>query len=158
MQNKILHISQFLSPGGLERMILSLSQDLVSKGHIAEVFVYDQEGPKTLLSEFSEKGIKVYFHQKKPGFSFSTVKLLRNLIKSKKYNAIHSHDLGTLIYATFANWGLNLVTHVHTQHSFIHFKKSWTQPIYEKFFCHFPDFIITVSPHQVEDYNQSLKD
>lgn len=153
MHNKILHVSQFLSPGGLERMIWNLSEELIRQGHQSETFIYDQEGEKTLLPEFAEAGIKTHFHQKDKGFSWKTIKELRALIKSGKFNAIHSHDLGALIYAALANLFLP-VTHVHTQHSFIHFKKSRLYKYYEKFFCKFPDFIVVVSPHQVEAYKE----
>jgi glycosyltransferase involved in cell wall biosynthesis len=154
MQNRILHITQFLSPGGLERMVLCLCEELIAKGHDSEVFVYDQEGEKTLLPQFIASGIPTYYHQKKKGFCWSTVKELRKLIKSKKFSAIHSHDLGSLIYASLANFGLSTVTHVHTQHSFIHFKKGKKLAVYEKIFTFFPDYIVVVSPHQLEDYKK----
>ena len=132
-------------------MIWSLSEELNLIGHCSEVFVYDQEGSKTLLPEFKAAGITTHIHQKEEGFSFSTVITLRSLIKSQKFDAIHSHDLGSLIYTSFANLFLG-VRHVHTQHSFIHLKKSWTQAVYERIFCWFPDVIAVVSPHQKQQY------
>lgn len=134
-------------------MIWNLSEEIIRQGHEAETFIYDQEGEKTLLPEFKEAGIKTHFKQKDVGFSWKTVKELRALIKSGKFTAIHSHDLGALIYAALANFLLP-VKHVHTQHSFIHFKKSRLYKYYEKFFCKFPDSIVVVSPHQVEAYKE----
>jgi glycosyltransferase involved in cell wall biosynthesis len=147
----ILHVTQYLSPGGLERMILQLARETARLGHTAEVFVYDREGQISLAPEFEKYGIRVHAIAKEPGFSFATVRALSRLRRCD-FTAIHSHDLGALIYASVANLGPGRIRHVHTQHSFIHLSKSSRYPLYEKIFTRFADQIIVVSPHQRADY------
>lgn len=152
----ILQVSQYLSPGGLERMIWQLSLELKKTGHPTEVFVYDHEGGQDLISDFVTSGIPVLSSRKEKGFSWSTVQRLRKLIQSHQYQVIHSHDLGALIYACLAKLfsGARL-KHIHTQHSFIHFnKKKKSYPIYERIFCRLADQVVVVSPNQVADYQQ----
>lgn len=148
----VLHITQYLHPGGLERMIWKLSEELRRQGHEAEIFVYDQADERTLQPEIEDAGILVHAHLKKAGLSWSTVFQLRKLIRSGRYTAIHSHDLGALIYASLANVGPGSVRHVHTQHSFIHFRKGAKYSWYEKVFARRADCLVVVAPHLTRDY------
>jgi glycosyltransferase involved in cell wall biosynthesis len=135
-------------------MILTLSIEQNHMGHVSSVFIYDQEGEKTLLPLFKQHNVDVFYHQKKDGFSLKTVLHLKKIIRDEKIDVLHSHDLNGLIYAALAKIGNRKLHLLHTQHSFIHLFKKWQYTFYEKFFSQFADTLVTVSHHQIADYER----
>lgn len=117
----VLIVSQSLRIGGLERMILNLSKQLQAEGRWnVRVFAYNHSDEKqTLVRAFRDSNIPVDTFKKKPGFSFKAVGRMLHIVYRNDIDIIHSHDLGTLIYAVIVklcSFGKTSV--VHTQHSF----------------------------------------
>lgn len=145
----LLIISQYLRIGGLERMILSLATNLKRKGWMVIVFCYDGvefEGNRGVIPEFEKEGIQVIGLQKKSGFSWYVVWRLIGLIIRNNIELVHTHDLGALIYGSFAKLFSPLrVRLVHTQHSWVYIRRRLRDCWYQKKFSIFADQLVAVS-------------
>lgn len=153
---RVLLLTQYLSLGGLERMILNLARGIQSQGAWDPVVVvYDQLaiGAPSLHGAFEAAGIPVTTLQKKGGLSLKVVAAVARQVVREKVVVIHSHDLGALIYATLAKIAtLGGVRVVHTQHSFVHLERHPRYRAYERFFSFFADELTTVAENLRELY------
>lgn len=150
---QVLMLTPTLNIGGLERMILNLSHCLRDRSlWRASIFVYDQiPGAVTLDSSFKE--VPVTRSHKGPGFSLKLCLQLAQHCRHQRIDVIHAHDLGALIYASFAKiLSLGRVRLVYTQHSSVHLKNAPKYRVYEKAFSFFADEIVTVSNRLKEIY------
>lgn len=158
----VLLFSQHLGIGGLERLVLSLAERLKkSKRWNVYVFSHDSREnaasytEQTLVGDFLKAGIPVDAHHKGPGLSvFTLYRLLRNIFHND-IDVIHTHDMGTLVYAALANMlSFERVRIVHTQHSFVHITRFKRYALYERFFTRFVDILTVVNPNFIEVYRQ----
>lgn len=147
---RVLMLTQYLGIGGLERMIFNLSMGLKRQGEWApSVFVYDdsyRDRMASLEDVFTRNDVAVENFRKPPGFSWAAVESIARYAREQNIDAIHSHDLGALIYGALAKlrlWGR--VKLIHTQHSFVHLAKNRRYRLYERFFTLFVDRLIVVS-------------
>lgn len=156
----VLLFTQHLGIGGLERVVLTLGQTLKKTTHW-NVFVFSHDSDenaqnytaKSLVKEFLDAGIPVDALKKGRGFSFKTVVRLIKSIFSNRIDVIHSHDMGTLIYAVIAKiLTLGRVRVVHTQHSFVHLGRHKRYQLYEKVFTTFVDQLTVVNESLVDSY------
>jgi glycosyltransferase involved in cell wall biosynthesis len=129
---RIIHITQFLGIGGLEKVLYSLALEQIKLGHIVEVIVYDHD--KRWVEKFQNAGITVHdSYQKKSGLDFNTCKYLASKIRGA--DIVHTHDLNPVIYVIMLKV-LNFLqfkktpTFVHTTHGLGHLDR---HPYY-KFF------------------------
>ncbi|MBL7716937.1 MAG: glycosyltransferase [Bdellovibrionales bacterium] len=156
----VLLFTQHLGIGGLERVVLTLGQTLKKTSNWnVSVFSHDSDEDaknytrKTLIQEFLESGIPVDALNKGPGFSFKTVARLIKNIFNNQIDVIHSHDMGTLIYAVIVKvLTLGRVRVVHTQHSFVHLGRHKRYQLYEKIFTSFVDQLTVVNESLVQPY------
>lgn len=160
VQGNVLLFTQHLGIGGLERLVLNLAKDLRSQGKWKPfVFSHDSAenaqnySSRSLVGEFLKHDIPVDALQKGAGFSLHTVYRLLRCIHVHEIDIIHSHDMGTLIYAVFAKLlTLGRVRLVHTQHSFVHLARHKRYALYEKFFTRFVDTLTVVNESLVSSY------
>jgi len=150
-------LTQYLGIGGLERMILSLCRKLASVQSCEPfVFAYDQDEASNyvnLISDFKKGNIPVESYKKPAGFSIRVITKLRRLVKLNKIDIVHSHNLGSLIYASFVKlFSSGRVKLVHTQHSFIHLGDRKRYRVYEKLFTRFVDELTVVSCDTKQTY------
>ncbi|MBC7690595.1 MAG: glycosyltransferase family 4 protein [Methylotenera sp.] len=156
-------VTQFLGIGGLERMILNLCRTLrIGTAWTPEVVVFDHpsnsSAEQNLIGIFEKSEIPVHVHSKPPRFSWETVFQISRLIRERQIDALHTHDLGALIYGVMGRWFAfswlrgRKVRLIHTQHSFVHMSRSWKYQLYERFFTHFVDQLSVVSQDLKETY------
>ncbi|NBX16215.1 MAG: glycosyltransferase [Proteobacteria bacterium] len=154
---KILQVSQYLAMGGLERCVAGLSSGLAAIGHQTVVAVYEADKiDAALRDKMIEHGVELIAWQKQRGFSLSTLIRLYSAARSRQVRIIHSHDLGALIYSVLLSFMLlRRVKLVHTQHSFVHFRKKISRyVIYEKIFPRFVHALCTVSENVSQMYRE----
>jgi O-antigen/teichoic acid export membrane protein/glycosyltransferase involved in cell wall biosynthesis len=145
---RVMMLTQYLSVGGLERMIYNLASQVKKDGNFEPlVFAYDRiPGVERLDPLFEEAGIAVESFDKKPGFSLRAVIRIVQRAHAHRVSVLHSHDLGALIYAVAAKvLSLGSLRVVHTQHSFVHLTKSRWYIWYERVFTLFVDRLTVVS-------------
>lgn len=153
----VLMVSQGLTLGGIERMILSLSRALQTRGKFrVSVLAYDQDPQHrgvTLLPEFEKENIPVEVFKKPARFSPEVSLKLVCYIFKHDVDILHCHDLGGLIYGSIAKvcslWRVRLVM---TQHSFIHLQDIPKTSVYERVFTRFADRLVVVSSDVQEVY------
>ncbi len=152
----VLIIAQSLDIGGIERMILHLSEYLQEEKKWAiHVLAYDHtnKNSQDLLSKFASRNIPVETFKKAKGFSpLAVVRIVRNIYRNDIY-IIHTQDLGGLIYAALAKLCcFGRIKIVHTQHSFIHLERKARYGVYEKLLTRFVDKLSVVSEDTKKTY------
>jgi O-antigen/teichoic acid export membrane protein/glycosyltransferase involved in cell wall biosynthesis len=160
---RVVMLTQYLGIGGLERMILNLSdryQRGAEQGQVKwtpSVFVFDH--PKGITSElhllpsFEARQIEVETFTKPSGFSGAAAIAIARHCRARRAEVIHTHDLGALIYGVIAKWLLlGRIRLVHTQHSFVHINRKKRYVLYERFFTFFADQLCVVSEETKATY------
>ena len=154
---KILFVTQYLGMGGLERMILNLATGLQAQGLVPMVFVYDSAPNmhRNLKELFEQRQIPVIEITKGKGFSFRVLKELIQLIWKEKPVALHSHDIGALIYSFLAKiFSLRNPKLIHTQQSLTHHALHPRYVIYDKLFFRGANRVVVVSDHLAHQYKK----
>ena len=110
---RVLHSLDSLAPGGLENGVVNVARRLHGRGFDVHA------GCLRFRGDFAERmpdPSKVVVLGKGAGFSPMAVVRLWRLIRSVGADVIHSHNLGTLIYASLATLGGRTVPIVHGEH------------------------------------------
>lgn len=109
----VLHVLDSLAPGGLENGVVNVASRLHGDGFDIHAACLRFRG------DFAEKmpePEKVVVLGKTQGFSFSAVRALRTHMQRIGADLLHSHNLGTLIYAVVATLGGRTLPIVHGEH------------------------------------------
>lgn len=109
----VLHVLDSLAPGGLENGVVNVARRLHGDGFDIHAACLRFRG------DFAEKmpePEKVMVLGKTQGFSFSAVRALRSYMRHIHADLLHSHNLGTLIYAVVATLGGRVLPIVHGEH------------------------------------------
>lgn len=147
MKLKILHLTQFLGVGGLEKVLLLLIQEQLKAGHEVELMVYDYE--RSWVDYFRDQGIKVITdYQKAKGYDRKLLSFIASQLAG--VDVLHTHDLNPLMYAAPLKFlkKLNLKTFphlIHTAHGMDHLNKRPVTKIYEKLCSRMTNATIGVS-------------
>lgn len=154
MKIRILHVTQFLGIGGLEKVLLMLMIEQIKAGHTVKLIVYDYE--QAWVEEFRNAGLEVdTSYSKKPGYDKGLISFLQDKIEG--YDVIHTHDLNPLMYVI----PLKLISKfkfqnfprlVHTAHGMDHLKTVPKTRFYERVCAEFTDATIGVSEEVCEQY------
>ncbi|MEN9826763.1 MAG: hypothetical protein RI953_2508, partial [Pseudomonadota bacterium] len=151
----VLLLSQYLALGGLERMMVSLARGLSREGVECCVVAYETAGVDArLVGELESSGVEIVLMQKRRGLCFRTLSRISKMARSRQIDIIHSHDLGALIYgAMVVVLSAFRIRLVHTQHSFVHFRKGKKRyALYERIFTAIAKKVCTVSEGLAETY------
>ena len=116
-----LQVVQHLSAGGIETMALDLLRYADKNEHMLLISL---EGRKEdalthwpVLRPFSDKLI---FLDKQPGWQPKLIWRLRNWMKKRTINSVHTHHIGPLIYAGIASKFAGVKKRIHTEHDVWH--------------------------------------
>jgi len=155
---KILHITQLLGVGGLERLIQSLILQQMKSGHQVALLVYGDD--QTWVPRFRALGIEVFNdYVKKNGYDWELLQVVR--ARAQHFDVIHSHDLNPAMYLgplralatlgvlTFPQW-------VHTAHGMDHITKRPITTWYERLFTRFSDGVVGVAAHICTTYREKI--
>lgn len=111
---KILQIIPMLGMGGAEIMCENLTHELMKKGHdVVVVSLYTLHSPIT--ERLENKGVKIYYLNKKKGMDLSVIHRIKKVIKIENPNVVHTH-LDALKYVGLATI-FKKIRVVHTIHS-----------------------------------------
>ena len=111
---KILQVIPNLQTGGAEKMLMALTLELSKGNDVRVISLYTEN--TDISKELQEKGIKIYFLDKRKSFQFSMIKQIRNVIRDFKPDVIHTH-LYTLFYTYLAVRKFKKIPIIHTVHS-----------------------------------------
>lgn len=155
---KILHITQLLGVGGLERLVQSLILEQLKSGHQVALLVYGED--QTWVPHFRSLGIEVLNgYQKKAGYDRALLRVIWE--KAQSYDVIHSHDLNPAMYvgplrALAAIGLLRFPQWVHTAHGMEHLTRRPVTAWYERIFTRFSDAAIGVAEHICDTYQKKI--
>ncbi|HAL71615.1 MAG TPA: hypothetical protein DCP71_07565 [Verrucomicrobiales bacterium] len=110
---RVLHVLDSLAPGGLENGVVNVAQRLNGQGFDIHSACLRFRGD---FAERMPEPDKVVVMGKTGGFSLKAVLALRKHIRKTQAEVIHSHNLGTLIYAALATLGGLTHPIVHGEH------------------------------------------
>lgn len=134
MRIKILHLTQFLGVGGLEKILFILIKEQIASGHDVTLFVYDSE--QSWVKHFREQGIKVINDfRKAEGYDQNFLKYLSDLIEP--FDILHTHDINPLMYASPLKFIHTVLKKpfpklIHTVHGMDHLHRRPITKLYEK--------------------------
>lgn len=100
MKKKLLYILHGLNIGGTEVIVRELSNHFQRKFEIG-ILVLDYQG-KLWQDLEGNKDIKLYFLDRKPGWSLSNFKKFFKLIKTFKPDIIHAHQYSPFFFAAIS--------------------------------------------------------
>lgn len=110
---KILHVLDSLSPGGLENGVVNVARRLHGDGFVIGVACLRLRGD--FAARMPDPG-QVVVMGKGKGFSWMAVQALRRHLREFRADLVHSHNLGTLIYAVLASGGGLRHRIIHGEH------------------------------------------
>ncbi len=112
---RVMHVVLTLDGGGLERVVL----DLAASGHRLgqQVIIVCIEHPGPLAAEAAVQGIPVLCVHKRPGFRPATIARLAAMMRDFAPDVVHTHQVGSLMYAGLAARRERIATVVHTEHN-----------------------------------------
>lgn len=155
---KILHITQLLGVGGLERLIQGLILQQKNNGHKVALLVYGDD--QTWVPRFRSLGIEVITeYKKRPGYDWGLLPYLGKT--SRNFDIVHTHDLNPAMYVaplrvlsllkliSFPRW-------VHTAHGMDHLSKRPITTWYERIFTRASDAVVGVATHVCTTYRKVI--
>ena len=111
---KILHVVNSLEPGGMENGVVNMARALEPCGFEIHIACLERRG--AFAGRLPHPG-RVTVLGKARGFSPSAALRLAAAISRLRPDAIHSHNLGALIYASLATLGGRRTALIHGEHS-----------------------------------------
>ncbi|VAX34860.1 hypothetical protein MNBD_UNCLBAC01-1102 [hydrothermal vent metagenome] len=122
---KILQVVLSLKCGGLEKLVIHLSEKLKERGHYVEIVCLGQKGE--LGEEAERKGIFVTSLNKNDGVDLKLLWRLKKIIKEKEIDLLHTHNMSPLIYGSLvARWvGIKMVNTRHGRASHKTYRFIW---------------------------------
>lgn len=148
---KVAQVVLNLQYGGLEKLVIQLSQRLNNSGISTIIICLDDIGDLAL--EAQKRGVEVVSLNKTPGFKWKWVFELKKILKEHKVDLVHSHNYAPLVYGTLAA-KLAGIRSINTRHS-------RTQEKISRFIWNLNKFITTVSEDtrtEILKHNRISKD
>jgi glycosyltransferase involved in cell wall biosynthesis len=109
----ILHVLDSLAPGGLENGVVNVARRLHGDGFEIGAACLRFRGE--FAARMPDPDL-VAVMGKGEGFSWAAVRALRRHLRESRADLVHTHNLGTLIYAALATWGGRTHPIVHGEH------------------------------------------
>lgn len=110
---RVLEVVRSLASGGMENQLVALINRLDPSRHHFEVCCLREPG---VNAEKLNPGIAVHCFHKPEGFRWQSVRDLRSLLACG-FDVVHTHNLGSLIYATLATRGGRQCAIFHGEHA-----------------------------------------
>lgn len=111
---RVAHVVQYLSVGGIERMVERMAIAGPAHGLAVEVIAYLEDGPLRALLE--ARGVPVCVLPTRPGLSPTLPLRLARHLRERRIDVVHSHHVGPFLYGAVAA-RLAGAAQVHTEHS-----------------------------------------
>ncbi|MFA5143020.1 MAG: glycosyltransferase [Candidatus Omnitrophota bacterium] len=110
----IMQIVPSLECGGMEKLAIDLAERLKIAGYLSSICCLDRAGDLTNQAE--AKGIDVVVMSRKPGIDMSLPITLSKILKNKKVDIAHTHNLEAMIYGTLAARFAGIPVVINTRH------------------------------------------
>lgn len=119
--NDIIHIVQHLKPGGIESLVLSMT-DYLSRNYATHIISLEGTAEEAMVHwpKLYHYHDRITFLNKKEGWDLCALKKMLAVFQKRAPLAIHTHHVGPLIYAGFAARLAGIARHIHTEHDAWH--------------------------------------
>ena len=146
---KIMHVSDTLAFGGLEKIVSNLARYLDCQSFDFSACCFDDGG--VYADEIKQAGKPVYTLRRTPGVDFQLFSKLYRLFRQTKIDVLHTHNFGPLFYSVLPARLAGVKRIIHTDHARTAFPDLRRRMLMERFLAHFVDRIIAVSPQVKRD-------
>ena len=110
--SRIAYIVDSFRPGGLERVVASLTSSIDHR-RFEPIVISLTDCP---AANWLDETVSVFELQKPPGNSFSTVRQLAQTLRKHRVELVHSHSWATLLETSIARKWAAVTYHVHAEH------------------------------------------
>lgn len=111
---KVIHIVFSLEYGGLERIAIELAKHLNSGRYNVSICCLDTLGE--LTAEARANGIEVFLVKRRPGPDFTLPIRLAHILRKRKADVVHTHNMGPLLYGTLGARLAGVPVVINTRH------------------------------------------
>lgn len=111
---KVMQIVLSLECGGLEKLVIDLATKLNNNGFNTSICCLDALGE--LANEASKKRIEVFVIKRRAGKDILLPFKLAYLMRSKKVDVVHTHNMAPLLYGTLAARLVGVPVVLNTRH------------------------------------------
>ncbi len=147
MHNKILnimHVVWSLDVGGAETLTYDIARHLPRTKFNPSVCCIDQGG--LLVERYQEKGIPVFYREKRHGLDIKLIFWLRKLIIDHRIDIVHAHQYSPMFYSALATLGVPSVKLVYTEHGRCYpDSKNWKRRLINPLLVKQVDHLISIS-------------
>lgn len=157
---RVLHIIPNFGPGGAERLVVNLMEDIdKERFEVAAVSLYPESGT-ILEKEIKEKGLKVYYLNKHQGLDLRMILQLYRLFRDYRPDVVHTHRY-VLRYTLLPTILCHIPVRVHTVHNIAQKEVDWIGKIVHWIAFHFVGIVPVSISQEVADtvkdiYGQNL--
>ena len=116
MRLKLLHIIPSMNIGGREKVVLDLVEYLDKSKFDIEIACLGPKG--TFYNKFKQLGVNMYFFNKHPGFDIRLFGHIRRFLTGGKYQVVHCHNPGALVYGAVGAMLAGVNTVINTEHGY----------------------------------------
>lgn len=116
MKVKLLHIIPSMNIGGREKVVLDLVDYIDKSKFEVEIACLGSEG--TFHEKFKKLHLNLHFFNKHPGFDVGLFGRLKKLIVRGKYQVVHCHNPGALIYGSIGAMFSGVSKIINTEHGY----------------------------------------
>ena len=111
---RIVHVVESLEVGGAEHLVVDLARLQSERGHTVSIACLFREG--ALAARARGMGIDVKNFKKSSGFDLGAISRLRNWLRIRKPDVLHTHNPAAHYYAVAAAVGLGIERVISTRH------------------------------------------
>ena len=148
-----VHIVQKMAPGGIETLVLRLSESLPGKHIVLSL----EESTANLMGHWPElknRPIELIGLEKDAGLHLGLARRIAKILQDRTPDVVFSHHLGPLIYTTLAKQMLlSSLRHVHVEHDGWHLEDAKNKRVWQQLYKRANCQLITIS----EDLNARMK-
>lgn len=141
---RIMHVLLSMGVGGAEKLVYDMICHLDPAEYCSSVCCLQEMGP--LGDKLLERGVAVFFIERKHGIDWSMIGQLRRLIVSQKIDVLHAHQYTPMFYTVLAAAGLREVRIVYTEHGRLYPEQwSWKRYLFNPLLGLGLDHIVSIA-------------
>lgn len=153
----IAQIVEADAPGGTERLVLQIAQDLRQRGHrVVVVGPADGPGKGWLGREVRALGFDYETIPKRSMLDPRSITDITRLIRKHTVDVVHSHEFAPSVFGAMATW-LTRRTHVFTTHGNLYFAAAWRRKALMRWAARHSDAVVSVSRDTADDLERLLE-
>lgn len=141
--NNLLHLTLSMEPGGIENLILTMTQYIDQTRFNITVGCLDSGG--VLLDEVKNMGIDTFVLSRRGGCDIRLILNLASILKKRKIHILNTHNQAAHFYGCLAGLLARTPVIINTEHSRHYIDRHWRRRLEKRVLSIFTDRIVAVS-------------